>query len=111
MDPKGTLLVEQDLVRVSGVPAGVRVHSIPATRMAEELGKKIVMNVIVVGFFAAKSGVLSKEDYRRAIADSVPKSALDLNLRAFETGYEYGLRPDGHEESLEALAASGAVEE
>jgi 2-oxoglutarate ferredoxin oxidoreductase subunit gamma len=111
MDPKGTLLVEQDLVRVSGVPAGTRVYSIPATRMAEELGKKIVMNVIVVGFFAAKSGLLSKDDYRSAIADSVPKSALDLNLRAFEAGYAYGSRPEGHEESLEAFAASGAVEE
>lgn len=111
MHPKGMLLVEQDLVRVSGLPATVRVHSIPATRMAEELGRKIVMNSIVVGFFAAKSGVLTKEDYRQSIADSVPKSALDLNLRAFESGYEFGLKGDGHEESLEGMAAVEAVEE
>lgn len=111
MNPNGMLLVERDLVRVSGLPATTRLYSIPATRMAEELGRKIVMNVIVVGFFAAKSQLLEKEHYRKAIADSVPEKALELNLRAFEAGYEFGMRGDGHEESLETVAASGAVEE
>jgi 2-oxoglutarate ferredoxin oxidoreductase subunit gamma len=111
MNPHGMLLVERDLVRMSNVPAGTRVHSIPATRMAEELGRKIVMNVIIVGFFAAKSQLLSKDDYRQAIASSVPEKALELNLRAFEAGYEYGTIGNGHEESLEAMAASGAIED
>jgi 2-oxoglutarate ferredoxin oxidoreductase subunit gamma len=111
MKPDGMLLVEQDLVRVTGLPGNARVHSIPATRRAEELGRKIVMNVIAVGFFAAKSGLLPKEAYRNAIADAVPAKALDLNLRAFETGYEFGLRPGGHEQSLEVPVAVGAVEE
>lgn len=111
MNPRGMLLVEQDLVRVSGVPATTRVYSIPATRMAEELGKKIVMNVIAVGFFAAKSGLLTKEAYRGAIADSVPASARELNLRAFEAGYEYGLRAGQLTDSLEAVAVNGALED
>lgn len=104
MNPAGILLVEQDLVRLTGVPGTVRVYSIPATRMAEELGKKIVMNVIAVGFFAAASGLLPKESYARAIADSVPAAHLDLNLRAFETGYQYALSAAPLEESLEAAA-------
>jgi 2-oxoglutarate ferredoxin oxidoreductase subunit gamma len=102
--------VEQDLVRVDCVPATTRIYSIPATRMAEELGRKIVMNVLVVGFFAAKSGILPKEAYLKAIEESVPKKAFDLNMRAFETGYQYGLQGDGHAESLET-AEVGAVEE
>jgi 2-oxoglutarate ferredoxin oxidoreductase subunit gamma len=77
--------------------------------MAEELGKKIVMNVIAVGFFAAKSGLLTKDAYRRAISDSVPAAAKELNLRAFESGYDYGLRVGTLEESLEAMTE--AVEE
>jgi 2-oxoglutarate ferredoxin oxidoreductase subunit gamma len=109
MNPSGMLLVEQDLVRVTNVPATTRVYSIPATRMAEELGKKIVMNVIAVGFFAAKSGLLTKEAYRSAISDAVPAAARDLNLRAFESGYDYGLRAGTLEESLEEIAE--AVEE
>ena len=89
MDPHGLLLVEQDLVRVSGVPSTVQVHSIPATRMAEELGKKIVMNSIAVGFLAARSGLLTREAFRSAIADSVPAAHRDLNLRAFDAGFQY----------------------
>jgi 2-oxoglutarate ferredoxin oxidoreductase subunit gamma len=109
MNPGGMLLVERDLVRVTGVSATTRVYSIPATRMAEELGKKIVMNVIAVGFFAAKSGLLTKEAYRSAISDAVPAAARELNLRAFESGYDYGSRAGALEESLEEIAE--AVEE
>ena len=110
MNPNGMLLIEQDLVRVSGVPATTRVYSIPATRMAEELGKKIVMNVIAVGFFAAKSKLLTKEAYRSAISDSVPAAARELNLRAFETGYEYGLNAGPLTECLETVG-NGVLEE
>ena len=49
----GILIVEQDLVRVSDLTAGVRVYSVPATRLAEELGKRMVLNSVMVGFFGA----------------------------------------------------------
>src|SRR6202011_1311541 len=42
----GTLIIEEDLVRIGELPAGVRVYSIPATRIAEELGKKMVLNIV-----------------------------------------------------------------
>jgi len=96
MNPGGILLVEQDLVRLSTLPPSTRVYGIPATRLAEEkLGKKIVLNVVMVGFFAAKTGLLSGEAYRGAIADSVPAAARELNLRAFELGYEFGMKTNG----------------
>ena len=40
----GILIVEQDLVRVTDLPHRTRVYSCPATRLAEELGKKMVLN-------------------------------------------------------------------
>src|SRR5689334_25345784 len=36
----GTLVVEQDLVKIGNIPAGTKVFSCPATRLAEELGKR-----------------------------------------------------------------------
>src|SRR5687767_7909331 len=87
---RSLLLVEQDLVRVSELPPGVRVHSVPATRLAEELGKRMVLNVAMVGFFAAVTGLLSPQALREAVCDSIPEAARDLNLRAFEKGYDYG---------------------
>jgi 2-oxoglutarate ferredoxin oxidoreductase subunit gamma len=86
----GTLLIEQDLVRVTDLPSQTRVYSVPATRLAEELGKRMVLNIVMVGFFTAITQLLDAEAVRKAVADSVPASFRDLNLKAFEKGYEYG---------------------
>ena len=86
----GTLLIERDLVRVSEMPAQTKIYSIPATRIAEELGKRMVLNIVMVGFFAAVTRLLEAEAVRKAIADSVPSSFRELNLKAFDKGYEYG---------------------
>jgi 2-oxoglutarate ferredoxin oxidoreductase subunit gamma len=86
----GILIVEQDLVRVSDIHKEIQVYSIPATRIAEELGKRMVLNSVMVGFFTAVTHLLDADAVRKAVADSVPKSFLDLNLKAFEKGLEYG---------------------
>ena len=86
----GTLLIERDLVRVTETPAQTRIYSIPATRIAEGLGKRMVLNIVMVGFFAAVTQLLKPDAVRNAIADSVPSSFRELNLKAFDKGYEYG---------------------
>jgi len=107
----GLLLIEQDLVRVDALPPGVRVYSVPATRLAEELGKRMVLNIVMVGFFGAVSGLLKPESLRDAIADSVPKAFIDLNLRAFDKGYEFGLKAlSGEVETEEPVVEVGSLE-
>jgi 2-oxoglutarate ferredoxin oxidoreductase subunit gamma len=86
----GILIVEEDLVRVSDLNKEVQVYSVPATRIAEDLGKRMVLNSVMVGFFTAITNLLEADAVRKAVADSVPKSFLDLNLKAFEKGLEYG---------------------
>ena len=88
----GTLIIEQDLVRVDAIPTGVTVFSCPATRLAEELGKKMVLNIVMVGFFGAVTSLLQPDSLRNAIADSVPEAYRDLNRKAFDKGYEYGIK-------------------
>lgn len=87
----GTLIIEQDLVRIGNLPAGTRVYSCPATRIAEELGKRMVLNVVMVGFFAAVGGVLKPDALRTAVLESVPPAFKDLNAKAFDAGYKYGV--------------------
>jgi 2-oxoglutarate ferredoxin oxidoreductase subunit gamma len=100
----GTLIVEQDLVRVSDIPDSTKVYSVPATRLAEELGKRMVLNSVMVGFFTAVTHLLDPDAVRQAVADSVPSNFRDLNLRAFEKGFEYGTTttPTGGETAPEA---------
>jgi 2-oxoglutarate ferredoxin oxidoreductase subunit gamma len=88
--PGGLLLVEQDLVRLAALPKGLRVYGVPATRLAEELGRRMVLNIVMVGFFAAVTGVVPEDALRRAIEDSVPAAFRDLNLRAFQKGFDCG---------------------
>ena len=90
LNPNGILVIEEDLVRIGELPAGVRVYSIPATRIAEELGKKMVLNIVMVGFFGAVSQAVDPDALRNAVAASVPEAYRDLNLKAFDRGFEYG---------------------
>jgi 2-oxoglutarate ferredoxin oxidoreductase subunit gamma len=90
LKPDGVLLVEQDLVRLTRLPPGVRAYGVPATRLAEQLGKRIVLNIVVVGFFAAVTRLLEAESLRRAVADSVPPGTGAFNLKAFDAGFDYG---------------------
>jgi len=87
----GIMIVEQELVRVSDLSKGIQVYSVPATRIAEELGKRMVLNSVMVGFFTAVTKLLDTDAVRKAVADSVPPSSRELNLKAFEKGLEYGI--------------------
>jgi 2-oxoglutarate ferredoxin oxidoreductase subunit gamma len=105
LKPGGMLIIEEDLVRVSDLKGDAKVYAIPATRFAEELGKRMVLNSVMVGFFTAVSKLLSADAVRKAVADSVPPNFRDVNIKAFDKGYEYGLtaRP-GAPPELEEVA-------
>ncbi len=87
----GLLIVEQDLVRLNGLPAEAGIYRVPATRLAEELGRRMVQNVVMVGFFAAVTGLVEAQALRAAVDDSVPPAYRDINLKAFDKGYAFGL--------------------
>jgi len=45
---------------------------------------------VMLGFFTAVTNIVSYEAMKKALPGSVPEKALDLNIKAFEKGYEYG---------------------
>ncbi len=104
LKPGGILIAEQDLVRIDEAPVGCRVYRVPATRLAEELGRKVVLNIVIVGFFGAVTGLCNPEALRKAVTASVPPSLEALNLRAFNRGFEYGLQLVG--EAVKGLSAT-----
>jgi 2-oxoglutarate ferredoxin oxidoreductase subunit gamma len=88
---KGTILiVDADLVKVDSSQKP-KPLSIPANRMAQELGRPVVANIILMGFLAATSDIVSCEALKKAILDSVPPGTEDFNIKAFELGYNYGI--------------------
>jgi 2-oxoglutarate ferredoxin oxidoreductase subunit gamma len=113
LKPGGILITEQEMVRVDKVAQGERVFAVPATRLAEELGRKVVLNIVMVGFFGAVTKLLDHDALRKAVADSVPPSLQKLNLQAFDKGFEYGskllvkLAENGDSEGVLALESEG----
>lgn len=84
--PDGMVLIDQDLVTSQ---KGDRVWSIPATRLAEELGRRIMTNMVMLGFFTAVTGLVRRENMEKALAASLKASIVPINLRAFAIGFEY----------------------
>ena len=85
----GVLIYDQDLVEPAPARGTIQMHGIPAARIAEDLGKRIVQNIVVVGYATAVTGVVSKEAAQKAVESSVPSALVELNLKAFEKGYEF----------------------
>jgi 2-oxoglutarate ferredoxin oxidoreductase subunit gamma len=90
----GVMLVESDLVKPdpAQMAPGQRVFGVPATRLAEELGRRIVMNMVMLGFVTAVTELAAPDSMSQSIRHSVPPGTEEFNLRAFATGYEYGLK-------------------
>lgn len=87
----GTLLIDEDLVKPGEAAKGRPVFAIPATRIAEDLGNRIVANIVMLGFFTAMTDIISVEAAREALPSSVPERFVELNTKAFEEGYQFGV--------------------
>ena len=85
---KGTLIYELDLVHPK-LKKGQPAFGVPSTRIAESLGRPIVQNIVMLGFFAAVSKIATRDEMRQAVQDSVPPGTEELNLKAFDSGYAY----------------------
>lgn len=91
MKDGGVLVVDEDLV--PEVPAGKygKVLKVPATRVArEELNKRVVANVVMLGALVGIDPVVTKESMEKAVLDSAPTGTEDLNMAALKRGYELG---------------------
>jgi 2-oxoglutarate ferredoxin oxidoreductase subunit gamma len=92
LEKDGILLYDQDLVEFDVLPKAKLIKSVPATRIAEDLGRVMVANIAMLGFFTAQTDVVSAEAMKQAIVSSVPKGTGELNTSAFEKGFHY--QPD-----------------
>ncbi len=61
---------------------------IPATRLAGELGNEKASNVILIGLLASRMEIDEKL-WLEVIKKKVPAKFIDLNLKAFASGYHF----------------------
>jgi 2-oxoglutarate ferredoxin oxidoreductase subunit gamma len=68
-------------------------YSVPAQKIArEEIKNPLTANVLMFGAFTALSGTLDKDAALNGVKDFVPKKAIDINVKAFNAGYDYAMK-------------------
>ena len=82
------IVVDPDLVKKHDI--GRPIYKIHAQKIAEELGNKIVTNIVMVGASTSIFGLIDEEAVRKSTLDSVPIRFRGLNEKAFEKGLEAG---------------------
>ena len=68
------------------ISADAQLVTVPALSLAEEAGNIKAVNVALIGVMA-KTTDISKEKWIETIRTTVPPKFLDVNLKAFELGY------------------------
>lgn len=85
----GTIIIDSGMIPHEKDLKNAKVFRIPATKIAEELGRKIVANIVMLGALVAIINVMDKNALRDSIKANIPRGTEELNLTAFEKGYEY----------------------
>ena len=98
--PNGVVLVEQRLVNLAGLEGDKRIYAIPAAATAERLGRKVLMNIVMLGSMTALASPQTFEHLKKAVTNRFPKAA-ELNMKALEEGAKLAIAAKGR--SIEAL--------
>jgi 2-oxoglutarate ferredoxin oxidoreductase subunit gamma len=87
LKPGGTLIVDEDLVKVDDGDYRLYQASFSNTAV-KELGRGVVANVVMLGFLAGVTDIVSEQAMVQAVKDNAPKGTEELNLKAFNLGLE-----------------------
>lgn len=90
----GKIFYDEDLVIPRTLSSNIYQYKIPSTRIAESIGKKIVANMVIIGFMLGNTRILKADNFIKAIDRAVPKKFRDINKKAFYLGYEYLLKEE-----------------
>ena len=88
------VIIDQDLVTPAS-PAGSLGNGgpppllMPARQTAEDLGRVAVANVVMLGFLAGATDIVSPKAMKESVLSSVPPGTEKLNTTAFERGLAY----------------------
>lgn len=83
------VIIDSDLVKMR--KGKRKMYSIPATRIAQELGMVAAANIAMLGFVIAITRAVSLDAIKKTVMETVPKATVETNMKAFERGYSYGL--------------------
>ena len=78
------IVVDDDLVQMEVEGA----ERIPFTMTAEALGRRIVANIVMLGYITNKFDLVPKKSMEKSIFKRIPKGTEELNKNAFQAGWD-----------------------
>ena len=89
LEPNGMVIIDSDLVEPREEQSNL--HAVPFTDIAyQAFNRKIMGNMVMLGYLVATSEVVSEASMRSTIASNVPKGTEEMNTKAYEKGLELG---------------------
>jgi 2-oxoglutarate ferredoxin oxidoreductase subunit gamma len=86
----GTVILDPNMIPHEKELKDVKVFRVPATKIADELGRRIVANIVMLGAFAAITNAVEENTLKESVKANIPKGTEELNLAAFQKGYDFG---------------------
>lgn len=83
----GLILINSDLIQFDN--KDVKLYKIPANTLATELNNERFSNMIVLGALIKITNIVSKDSLIKAVSDTVPEKYTEINVQAFQKGYDY----------------------
>lgn len=82
------VIIDPDMVEEDPSNHIARIYRVPATRIAERLGKRIVANMVMVGAIIGLTNMVDTSAIEKAVSKYTPRGTEQLNLDAFKNGYD-----------------------
>lgn len=91
VQPGGVLIVNQSMVDRAAKRVDISTILIPGNDLAEEIGDRRLLNMVMVGALLAQFDLINLKDVEKALEAHLParhKKLLPNNFRALERGYQ-----------------------
>jgi 2-oxoglutarate ferredoxin oxidoreductase subunit gamma len=88
----GTIFLNSSIVEARPSRQDVKVYAVPCVDMAQELGNARVANIIMMGAFIKRTGIVPADIYLKSLETIIggkKKSAMEINRKAFTAGYDF----------------------
>lgn len=87
----GVVFLNSSMIQSRPTRKDVEIIEIPAGEIAAELGNPRVQNIVMMGAYVKKTGLVSPETYLKSLKKIIgekKKSTMDVNRKAFTAGFE-----------------------
>jgi len=85
----GLFFINSSLVEIDLVRGDIEIIHVPANKIADDLGNPRAANMIMLGAFTKKSGLVQLDSVKTALKRtlSTKKKLIEINEKALEAGY------------------------